>query len=142
MTKKSISVRQNGSLLRGPLPTRDAILKPDRILHAEPTPKTLAGGTLYTGNSKPVSDLDVEQIAQSFILAMNGFSAAERARIISAVTKSGTPGYEASGAGIGTPISDSLRHLDSARARDMKNIASMSSANKAFAAKLGSSLTQ
>jgi hypothetical protein len=122
--------------------TRDALLKTGTLLNAEPVGKVIAGGTLYTGNSKPLDDNDCEGIADSFLKAIGTYSASERAKIIAAVTKSGTPGFQASGAGLGVPSGDALRHLDSSRARDMKNISAMNAANKTLAAKLGSGLTR
>jgi hypothetical protein len=37
----------------------------------------------------------VEKIAQSFILALNGFSSTERAKIVAQIAKSGSEGWQA-----------------------------------------------
>jgi len=94
ISNQAISIKQLAAFLQSMM-TRDAKLTAATTLHAEVTPKTLATGSVYTGDPKPVSDLDVEKIAQSFILALNGFSSTERAKIVAQIAKSGSEGWQA-----------------------------------------------
>jgi len=124
------------------MPTRDAVLKTGSLLRAQPVGKVLAVGTIFNGNSKPLDDNDCSGIADAFLQAIGAYSPAERAKILASVVKSGSTGFEVSGAGLATKTGDGLAHLDRGRAADMRAISSMTAANKALSAKLKSGLVR
>jgi len=110
--------------------TTDTLLTPGTTLHAEPVGKVLALGKVWTGEQQPLDDNDCDVIADSILEGLGSLSAAQRARIVEKIAKSGTSGWRVGGMGQATP--DSYSHLDAGLQRSMQSIAAINDVNRRF----------